>query len=101
MIPGDDEQIETSEQTIGGWRVAAPPRAGPTRARPDAVGRDPYYRGQATIAEAVRSVLDQTLAPLEIVICDDGSPDDLDAGLGELRDRARWAQGERGHRARR
>ena len=34
----------------------------------------PYYRGEHLIADAVRSVLAQTVAPLEIVICDDGSP---------------------------
>ncbi len=45
----------------------------------------PYYRGRDFIREAVESVLNQTLQPSEIVICDDGSPDDLDAGLGPLR----------------
>lgn len=44
----------------------------------------PYYRGRSVIREAVESVLGQTLAPHEIVICDDGSPDDLDAALGPL-----------------
>jgi hypothetical protein len=34
-------------------------------------------------------VLAQTLAPLEIVICDDGSPDDLDSALGPLRSEVR------------
>jgi len=82
-----DPQAEASVETIGAWRVTVP------RERPD--GRRsspptlsvaiPYFGGQATVAEAVRSVLEQTLLPLEIVICDDGSPDDLDAGLGELR----------------
>lgn len=36
------------------------------------------------IREAVESVLEQTLQPDEIVICDDGSPDDLQAALGPL-----------------
>jgi glycosyltransferase involved in cell wall biosynthesis len=45
----------------------------------------PYYRGAATIAEAVESVLAQTRPADEIVICDDGSPDDLEAALGPLR----------------
>jgi hypothetical protein len=45
----------------------------------------PYYRGHEVIREAVQSVLDQTLRPQEIVICDDGSPDDLDGALGSLR----------------
>jgi glycogen synthase len=46
----------------------------------------PYYRGAEVIGAAVQSVLDQTLLPGEIVICDDGSPDDLEAALGPLRD---------------
>lgn len=45
----------------------------------------PYYRGSAVIKDAVRSVLDQTRSADEIVICDDGSPDDLDGALAELR----------------
>jgi Glycosyl transferase family 2 len=47
----------------------------------------PYYKGAATIAAAVESVLAQTLAPLKIVIVDDGSPDDLEAALGLLREK--------------
>jgi len=73
-------------------RLTAPPapqaRAPATRA-PTLSVVIPYHRGQAVIGEAVRSVLAQTLAPEEIVICDDGSPDDLDAGLGELREHVR------------
>jgi hypothetical protein len=44
----------------------------------------PYYRGADSIADAVESVLAQTLPAQEIVICDDGSPDDLEAALGHL-----------------
>jgi glycosyltransferase involved in cell wall biosynthesis len=44
----------------------------------------PYYRGADVIREAVESALEQTLPPDEIVICDDGSPDDLEVALGEL-----------------
>jgi hypothetical protein len=43
----------------------------------------PYYRGADSIAEAVASVRAQTLPADEIVIVDDGSPDDLEAALGE------------------
>jgi hypothetical protein len=43
----------------------------------------PYYRGADSIAEAVASVRAQTRAPDEIVIVDDGSPDDLEAALGD------------------
>ena len=36
----------------------------------------PYYRASQTIARAVESVLGQTFLPLEILIVDDGSPED-------------------------
>lgn len=70
-------------------RLLAPAPAGPLapRARPALSVVIPYYRRADVIAEAVRSALDQTEPPHEIVICDDGSPDDLDGALGDLRDR--------------
>jgi hypothetical protein len=39
------------------------------------------YQAAEYIADAVRSVLDQTLEPLEIVVCDDASTDDLAAAV--------------------
>ena len=36
----------------------------------------PYYRASQTIARAVESALGQTVPPLEILIVDDGSPED-------------------------
>jgi len=36
----------------------------------------PYYRASRTIARAVESALGQTVRPHEILIIDDGSPDD-------------------------
>jgi glycosyltransferase involved in cell wall biosynthesis len=45
------------------------------------------YQAAETIAEAVESALAQTLPPVEVVVCDDGSTDDLEAALGRLRDR--------------
>jgi glycosyltransferase involved in cell wall biosynthesis len=36
----------------------------------------PYYRASQTIARAVESALGQTVRPLEILIVDDGSPED-------------------------
>jgi glycosyltransferase involved in cell wall biosynthesis len=45
------------------------------------------YQAAATIEEAVRSALEQTLAPLEVIVCDDGSTDDLETALAPYRDR--------------
>ncbi len=85
------------ELQLGPLRVSAPdsPSAAPAGAVESSAGAVqpslsvviPYYRGAAVIGEAVESVLAQTLPALEIVICDDGSPDDLDAALGDLRER--------------
>jgi cellulose synthase/poly-beta-1,6-N-acetylglucosamine synthase-like glycosyltransferase len=87
------------ELQLGPLRVSAPD---PPAAAPAGGGEPtlsvviPYYGGAAVIGEAVESVLAQTLAPLEIVICDDGSPDDLDAALGELRERVVVVRQENG-----
>jgi glycosyltransferase involved in cell wall biosynthesis len=45
------------------------------------------YQAAPTIAEAVESALAQTLPPVDIVVCDDGSTDDLEGALGPLRER--------------
>lgn len=80
------------ELQLGPLRVTAPD---PTSSSP-AAGEPPtlsvlitYYNGERVICDAVRSVLAQTLRPHEIVICDDGSPDDLDTALGSLRSEVR------------
>ena len=44
----------------------------------------PTYNRGRTIARAVQSILDQSLAPLEIIVVDDGSTDDTRARLGAL-----------------
>jgi hypothetical protein len=41
----------------------------------------PVFQAAATIGDAIASVRAQTFAPLEIIVCDDGSTDDLDAAL--------------------
>ena len=45
------------------------------------------YQAAGFIAEAVESALEQTYAPLEVIVCDDGSTDDLDRALAPYRDR--------------
>jgi glycosyltransferase involved in cell wall biosynthesis len=39
------------------------------------------YNAAATVGEAIRSCLDQTVPPLEIIVIDDGSTDAIDAAL--------------------
>ncbi len=73
----------------GSWTSIAPtPVSGPTRL----TGPVRFsvviaaYQAESTVAEAVRSALDQTLPPHEIVVCDDGSTDgtpDVLAGFGD------------------
>ena len=45
------------------------------------------YQAADTIAEALDSAFAQTFPPLEVVVCDDGSTDDLDTALEPYRDR--------------
>jgi SAM-dependent methyltransferase len=44
----------------------------------------PAYKAAQTIGQAVRSVLAQTVRPDEILVIDDGSPDDLPAAVAEF-----------------
>jgi hypothetical protein len=80
------------------WVVKAPEPLGPVapRERPTLSVIIPYYRRADVIRSTVESALDQTLAADEIVICDDGSPDDLEAALGPLRSRVRIVRKENG-----
>ncbi|MGZ4358260.1 MAG: glycosyltransferase family 2 protein [Gaiellaceae bacterium] len=70
-------------------RLLAPPPRGPLapRERPTIAVVIAYYNCAELISEAVASALSQTLPPDEIVICDDGSSDDLARALGDLRQR--------------
>ncbi len=45
------------------------------------------YQAAEFIGEAIESLLAQTLPPIEIIVCDDGSTDDLGAALAPYRDR--------------
>lgn len=44
----------------------------------------PYYKASKTIARAVESVLSQTVRPHEILIVDDGSPDDAASATSQF-----------------
>lgn len=47
----------------------------------------PAYEAAATVAEAVESVLAQVPAPLDVIVSDDGSQDDLEAALRSFGER--------------
>jgi len=67
----------------GGWPVEAPVRAadhrpGPTPSFSVLIAA---YQAAGTVRAAVDSALAQTHAPMEVIVCDDGSTDDLLAVL--------------------
>jgi glycosyltransferase involved in cell wall biosynthesis len=49
----------------------------------------PVYQSASTVGDAVESALAQTRPPLEVIVCDDGSTDDVDVELARYRDRIR------------
>ncbi len=53
----------------------------------------PAYNAADTIGEALESALTQQPAPLEVIVSDDGSEDDLDAVLDGFRSRVRLVRG--------
>lgn len=72
------------ESTLaGGWSFEAPRPAGPVSAGqvPTFSVIIPAYQASGFIARAVRSALEQTAPPLEVIVCDDGSTDDLEGAL--------------------
>ena len=54
------------------------------------------HQAAATIPDAVRSALDQTVPAHEVIVCDDGSTDDLEAVLAPYRDKILYLRKERG-----
>jgi hypothetical protein len=57
------------------------------------------YQVADCIAEAIASVLEQTAPPLEIIVSDDGSTDDLSAALSPFAERITVLHGEHGGEA--
>jgi len=45
------------------------------------------YQAAETLGAAVESALSQTLPPLDVVVCDDGSTDDFAGAIAPFRDR--------------
>jgi len=66
--------------------VSGVPRAG-RLAPPTFSVLIPCYQAADTVGEAVASVLSQTVPPNEVIVCDDGSTDDLEKALAPYRDR--------------
>ena len=93
----------TPDSAVPGWDVSVPPTPSADAAE-GASRRDAptlsvvitYYRGAQVICDAVESVLAQTVSPHEIVICDDGSPDDLHGVLGALGEHVKVIRKENG-----
>jgi glycosyltransferase involved in cell wall biosynthesis len=54
----------------------------------------PAYEAAATIGAAIESLRAQTVAPAEILVCDDGSDDDLEGALAPYRDDVTLIKGE-------
>jgi Glycosyl transferase family 2 len=78
--------------TIGaGMRaILAPPHGALSRADSPSISvLVSAYQAAQTIPETIASLLAQTVAAHEIVVCDDGSTDDLDGALSPFRDRIR------------
>jgi starch synthase len=57
------------------------------------------YQRASTIAESVASALDQVPPPLEVVVCDDGSTDDIVGALAPFGDRVRLVRSDHGGEA--
>lgn len=74
--------------TSDAWLLAPPPRQElADRPAPTVTVIIPAYQASGTIAEALRSVLQQTVPAEQIVVCDDGSTDDLAGALAPFKDR--------------
>ena len=54
------------------------------------------YEAADTVSDAVESVLVQTVRATEVVVCDDGSDDDIDAALAPFRDRITFVRQQHG-----
>jgi len=59
----------------------------------------PTYNRADLLVKAIRSALDQTISPLEVLVCDDGSTDGSEKAVKSIGDsRVRWVVGPRGGR---
>jgi GT2 family glycosyltransferase len=76
--------------TDAAWELVAPAPTSPVEALAHAPTFSlviPAYQAAATIGEAVESALAQTAPAHELIVCDDGSSDDLEGALAPYRER--------------
>jgi glycosyltransferase involved in cell wall biosynthesis len=80
---------EAQRNSAGRLEVVAPPplRTLPPGPVPTFSVITPAYQAADFIGRAVESALNQTMPPHEIIVCDDGSTDDLAGALATYRDR--------------
>lgn len=57
------------------------------------------YQSADVIANALESALNQTAPPRELIVCDDGSTDELEAAISPYRDRILFLRNEHGGEA--
>lgn len=89
-------------RSLSGYEVAAPPPPPGLRERPDEPSFSVViaaYQSARAVGAAIESALDQTLAPAQVVVCDDGSTDDTAAAVAPYRDRIRFLRCEHGGEA--
>lgn len=76
------------------FRAPPPPAGLAPGPRPTFSVLIPAYEAAATIGEAIDSLLEQTVPPAEIIVCDDGSRDDLAGALARFGERITLIAGE-------
>lgn len=84
---------------MSSWRIVAPPVTESVDGRgavPTFSVIVPAYQAAATIGDALDSAFAQTMQPVEVIVCDDGSTDDLDAALEPYRDKILLVRKENG-----
>jgi len=84
---------------MSGWKCTGHRLSGHGQQMTDLSVIIPTWNRAELLVKAVCSALAQTIPPLEILVCDDGSTDDSETVIKAIGDaRVRWISGERGGR---
>lgn len=87
-LSGDCVEPSSYSPVLAAFRFLTPPQDGTTSAGAPAFSVIiAAYQAAATIGDALASVLGQTTPPAEVIVCDDGSTDDLERALDPFADR--------------